>query len=148
MFNRKKRRHLDASSIIGQKTRVDGDVVFEGRLHVNGAIHGNVSAPGDDRAMLTLSETGSIHGDVRVPYIVLNGPVTGSVHPETISNLRPRLASKAMCTTPSSRWRWVPRSTANWFGLWPKRRPLSELRRPFQLPTRQIDAQPDYSRLL
>jgi cytoskeletal protein CcmA (bactofilin family) len=80
MFNRKKRRHLDASSIIGQKTRVDGDVVFEGRLHVNGAIHGNVSAPGDDRAMLTLSETGSIHGDVRVPYIVLNGPVTGSVH--------------------------------------------------------------------
>lgn len=80
MFNRKKRRHLDASSIIGQKTRVDGNVTFEGRLHVNGTIRGNVSAPADDRAMLTLSDTGSIEGDVHVPHIVLNGPVTGSVH--------------------------------------------------------------------
>lgn len=80
MFNRKKRKHIDASSIIGHQTQILGDIKFEGRLHINGTVRGNVSAGQDDKAMLTLSESGSIHGDVDVPYVVLNGPVVGSVH--------------------------------------------------------------------
>jgi cytoskeletal protein CcmA (bactofilin family) len=80
MFNRKKRKQIDASSIIGQHTHVLGDITFEGRLHINGTVKGNVSADKDDKAMLTLSESGSIHGSVQVPYVILNGPVTGSVY--------------------------------------------------------------------
>ncbi len=91
MFNRKKRKIVDASSIIGQNTQVVGDITFEGRLHVNGTVRGNVSATRDERAVLTLSESGLIEGNVEVPYIILNGPVTGSVHAKD----QIELASKA-----------------------------------------------------
>jgi len=80
MFSRKKRKLVDASSIIGQNTQILGDITFEGRLHINGIVRGNVSAARDERAMLTLSESGLIEGNVDVPHIVLNGPVTGSVY--------------------------------------------------------------------
>ena len=80
MFGNKKRKPAGASSIVGLQTQIEGDIQFEGRLHLNGAIRGNVEAPRDERAMLTLSESGSIRGDVKVPYVILNGPVTGSVY--------------------------------------------------------------------
>lgn len=80
MFGSKKRKPAGASSIIGLQTKIEGDIEFDGRLHLNGTVHGNVAATRDERAMLTLSESGSIHGDVKVPYIILNGPVTGSVY--------------------------------------------------------------------
>ncbi len=80
MFGNRKRKPASANSIIGSETEVSGDINFEGRLHINGAVRGNVSATKDDRAMLTLSDSGSIHGDVHVPYIILDGPVTGSVY--------------------------------------------------------------------
>lgn len=90
MFNRKKRRHMDASSIIGERTEVEGNISFEGRLHINGVIRGNVSAPQDEKAMLTLSESGAIHGDVHVPYVILNGPVVGSVYAGDHIELAPK----------------------------------------------------------
>jgi len=91
MFNRSKRKHIAASSIIGHETRILGDITFEGRLHINGTVRGNVAAERDDKAVLTLSETGSIEGNVQVPYVVLNGPVKGSVFAKD----RVELASKA-----------------------------------------------------
>ncbi|MEQ8497738.1 MAG: polymer-forming cytoskeletal protein, partial [Gammaproteobacteria bacterium] len=53
---------------------------FGGGLHVDGTIKGNVSAEGDDRATLTVSDRGTIEGEVRVPYIILNGVVKGDVY--------------------------------------------------------------------
>jgi len=90
MFNRKKSRHMDASSIIGQHTEVEGNINFEGRLHINGVIRGDVSASQDQKAMLTLSESGAIHGNVNVPYVILNGPVIGSVHARDHVELAPK----------------------------------------------------------
>ena len=34
----------------------------------------------DDHAMLTLSDKGTIEGEVKVPFIILNGVVKGDVH--------------------------------------------------------------------
>lgn len=65
-------------TLIGQQTEISGDVRFNGGLHVDGAIKGNVIASGE--AVLMLSEHGRIEGDVRVPNIVLNGAVTGDVY--------------------------------------------------------------------
>jgi cytoskeletal protein CcmA (bactofilin family) len=48
-------------------------------LHIDGKIIGNVIAS-DDKALLTLSENGVIEGNVNVPFIVLNGKVSGDVH--------------------------------------------------------------------
>ena len=80
MFGNKKRHTTRIDSLIGAQTTLTGDIVFSGGLHVNGAIVGNVLAGTDEQATLTVSEKGSIEGEVRVPRIILNGAVRGDVH--------------------------------------------------------------------
>jgi cytoskeletal protein CcmA (bactofilin family) len=77
---RKQRRPKSSriDSLVGRATTVSGDLTFVGGLHVDGIIRGNVRAEGDE-AMLTLSDKGTIDGEVRAPYIVLNGTVRGDV---------------------------------------------------------------------
>ena len=78
--NTKKHKSAKIDTIIGQHTVMEGDVRFTGGLHVDGRIKGNVIAePGSD-SVLTLSEQGSIEGEVRVPDVILNGSVKGDVH--------------------------------------------------------------------
>lgn len=65
--------------MIGQNTRVVGDITFAGGLHVDGSVRGNVTADADEKSTLTLSERGSIEGEVNVPFVILNGMVKGDV---------------------------------------------------------------------
>ena len=67
-------------TLIGRQTELLGDVRFSGGLHVDGKIKGKVIAAADKTAVLSVSESGSVEGDVRVPHIVLNGTVIGDVH--------------------------------------------------------------------
>jgi cytoskeletal protein CcmA (bactofilin family) len=68
-------------TLIGRQTEVLGDVRFSGGLHVDGKIKGGVTTLGTDKsAHLSVSETGAIEGDVRVPTMMLNGTVTGNVY--------------------------------------------------------------------
>ena len=68
-------------TLIGQHTELRGDVEFSGGLHVDGTIKGNViAAEGGNKSVLSLSERGTIEGEVRVPNVVLNGTVQGDVH--------------------------------------------------------------------
>jgi cytoskeletal protein CcmA (bactofilin family) len=46
---------------------------------VEGCIKGDVIAEEED-SLLTVSENGVIEGQVKVPYIILSGSVTGDVH--------------------------------------------------------------------
>ena len=78
-------------TIIGQQTRIEGDVHFSGGLHIDGRVKGGVIAEADSTSVLTVSEHGSIEGDVRVPTVILNGSVTGDVR----SAERIELAAKA-----------------------------------------------------
>jgi cytoskeletal protein CcmA (bactofilin family) len=76
----KKRRTTRIDTLIGQHSQVLGDVHFSGGLHVDGTIKGNVIADSDASSMLSLSDHGTIEGEVRVPFVVLNGVVLGDVH--------------------------------------------------------------------
>ena len=82
-------------TLIGRQTEVLGDVRFSGGLHVDGKIKGGVTTLGNDKsAHLSVSESGAIEGDVRVPIIMLNGTVIGDVRAtEKLS-----LAAKARVT--------------------------------------------------
>lgn len=71
---------VGVDTLIGRQTEILGDVRFTGGLHVDGKIKGKVIASADKAAALSVSEHGSIEGDVRVPNVVLNGAVTGDVH--------------------------------------------------------------------
>lgn len=78
--SRKKIRTARVDTLVGSNTVLHGDLSFSGGLHVDGTVKGNVVASDDSHSVLTLSEHGSIEGEVRVPNIVLNGAVSGDVY--------------------------------------------------------------------
>ncbi len=79
-FKRKPNKNLKIATLIGAKTRINGDVEFSGGLHVDGYINGNVHGDLAAGATLSVSEEGGIEGSVTVSHIVLNGLVKGDIH--------------------------------------------------------------------
>ena len=91
MFGRKKGfSSARIDSLIGQGTVINGDLVFSGGLHVDGTIKGNVVAEEGSTALLILSESGRIEGEVTVPNMVLNGEIVGDVIGSTRVELAPK----------------------------------------------------------
>lgn len=81
MWNRnRKKKATRIDTLVGQATEITGDVKFTGGLHVDGTIKGNVYADNDGHSMLSLSEQGTIEGEVKVPFVVINGVVIGDVN--------------------------------------------------------------------
>jgi cytoskeletal protein CcmA (bactofilin family) len=66
-------------TLIGKAARVRGDLDFQGGLHLDGQIVGNVRADDARDSSLSVSETGSIEGSVQVPNVVLQGTVKGDI---------------------------------------------------------------------
>jgi len=79
MFGRKNNRHSFANTIVAIDTRVNGDMHFSGGLHVDGIVHGNVSADPDTESSISLADGATIDGGVTVPYVLLEGIVKGDV---------------------------------------------------------------------
>ena len=79
MFKQKTNKALKIDTLVGPKTRINGDVEFVGGFHLDGHIMGNVTCiePGEDT--LSVSEGGCIEGSVAVTNIVLNGVVKGDI---------------------------------------------------------------------
>lgn len=68
------------ATLIASNTRIEGDVHFSDQLLVNGEVRGNILADGESDAGLTVSAKGVVHGEIRVPNVVINGRVQGDVH--------------------------------------------------------------------
>ena len=79
------------NTIIGQQSRVEGNIHFTGSLHIDGEIKGNIIAEEGSSSVLTVSEHGKIEGDVQVTTVILNGTVNGDMR----SDERIELAAKA-----------------------------------------------------
>lgn len=97
MFGGKKKPKTTAriETLIGQHTEIRGDVVFSGGLHVDGTVKGNVIAEGGGaESVLSLSERGTIEGEVRVPNIMINGAVIGDVYADNHIELAPQARVK------------------------------------------------------
>ena len=78
--NKKPKSTTQIDSLVGQNTEIKGDVIFTGGLHVDGVVKGSVIAKDGEDSLLTLSERGTIEGEVKVPNVVVNGTVIGDVH--------------------------------------------------------------------
>lgn len=78
-------------TLIAANSAIVGDISFEGQLYVNGRVQGNILADADGEATLVISEGGTVHGEIRVPNVVINGNVQGNVY----SSARLELAPKA-----------------------------------------------------
>ena len=75
--NKRKIPHMD--TLVGHNTKIVGDIHFEGGLHVDGLVEGNVNAR-DSGSRLSISERGQVQGEVHVPEVMLNGMVKGDVY--------------------------------------------------------------------
>ncbi len=83
------------STVIGSGTEIVGNIRFSSGLHVDGVVKGDViSDPDDQSATLTLSELGTIEGNVHVGNVMLNGTVVGDV----VASNRVELAPRAKIT--------------------------------------------------
>jgi cytoskeletal protein CcmA (bactofilin family) len=68
-------------TLVGQGVEVSGDIKFQGGLHLDGVVNGNVSTADDaDGTVLVISDHGRVEGDVYVAYAVINGEVIGNVY--------------------------------------------------------------------
>lgn len=89
---KKKRKVTQVDSLVGQHTVITGDINFTGGCHVDGKVVGNILSDDIDTSVLTVSERGKIEGEIKVPYLVLNGTVIGDVyvqqHIELAANAR------------------------------------------------------------
>lgn len=95
MFGQKrKRKDTLIDSMVGPNTEVTGDLHFSGALLVQGKIKGNVTAADDGHSAIQLTEAGTIEGEVRGPYLVLDGVVIGDV----FGSEHVELSSKARVT--------------------------------------------------
>jgi cytoskeletal protein CcmA (bactofilin family) len=89
--SKKKFRAPRITTVIGAGTEIRGGITFSKGLHVDGVIKGDViSDPKDPSATLTLSELGTIEGNVRVGNVMLNGTVHGDVFATNRVELAPR----------------------------------------------------------
>jgi cytoskeletal protein CcmA (bactofilin family) len=79
MFKRKPNRRAKIDTLIGAKTRINGDVEFAGGFHLDGYINGNVTGQLAAGTVLSVSEQGCVEGSVIAPYVLLNGTVKGDI---------------------------------------------------------------------
>jgi cytoskeletal protein CcmA (bactofilin family) len=79
MFKPKPIKKAEIDTLVGAKTRINGDVEFVGGFHLDGYINGNVKSELDGGATLSVSEQGCIEGSVIVTNMVLNGIVKGDI---------------------------------------------------------------------
>ncbi len=77
MFKKIKAPKVD--TLIGSLTSLAGDISFEGGLHLDGKIEGHIYGADDDTSTLTISKSGQVTGDIRVPNVIINGTVDGNV---------------------------------------------------------------------
>ena len=82
-------RNID--TLIGQNTRMTGDIEFAGGLHIDGIVNGNIVANQSTQCVLRISDKGLCEGNVNVPHVVLNGTVKGDV----IANEKVELGASA-----------------------------------------------------
>ena len=66
-------------TLIATNCELVDDIHFSDQLMVNGVVKGNIYAEAGSRATLTVSEKGEVHGEIRVPNVIVNGKVVGKI---------------------------------------------------------------------
>ena len=66
-------------TVIGEGTRIKGDVEFSAGLHIDGKLEGDIKGVPGTRPTLIVSEAGEIVGNVHTENMILDGVVQGDV---------------------------------------------------------------------
>ncbi len=77
MFKRDKSAGV-VETLIGPTVTIRGDVDFEGGLHLQGRVLGNLRMPAGGDAALEIVEGAVVEGEVRAQQASINGRVRGT----------------------------------------------------------------------
>ena len=90
MFGRKRNAVPNIDSLFGPSTRIQGDVLFSGGLHLDGSVTGSVKATGDGISRLVVGDAAVIEGSVEAPVVELHGLVRGDIEASRRVTLGPK----------------------------------------------------------
>ena len=88
MFNKKKQPPIQ--SLIGRTTVIHGELRFVDGLRIDGEVHGDVIADGDQRSILVISESARVVGKIRAGHVIISGKVEGPVVSDELLELQPK----------------------------------------------------------
>lgn len=74
-----KKTSKDFDVIIGLDSSINGDIVSEGSVRIDGKVSGSVKSKGD----VIIGDNAVVDADVEASYCEISGKVNGSVHTET-----------------------------------------------------------------
>ncbi len=77
-------------SLIGEGVVVSGEIRFTEGLRIDGEVHGDVTAIGDARSIVVISENARVHGRVSAHHVIINGEVQGPVQSAELLELQPK----------------------------------------------------------
>lgn len=66
-------------TLIGEDTKITGDLQFSGGLRIDGEITGNITESTINPSTLIISEHGHVEGSITASKLIINGRVTGPV---------------------------------------------------------------------
>ena len=69
-----------ADSVVAAGTVVAGDIIFSGRLRIDGEVRCNVCSPDGQAAELVVGVCGRVNGNIQVTRLAIYGMVTGGVY--------------------------------------------------------------------
>lgn len=90
MFGKKSGPKNTIDSLIGASTRIEGNVLFQGGLRIDGQVQGNILAAPDQPSMLVISEQARVDGEIQAGHLVVNGTVNGPLVATEMLELQPR----------------------------------------------------------
>ncbi len=88
MLGRKKQPPI--RTLIGEGTIIHGELRFSEGLRVDGEVHGDIVAVGEERNMLVISEKARVTGKVKAGHVIINGSVWGPVTSDELLELQPK----------------------------------------------------------
>jgi cytoskeletal protein CcmA (bactofilin family) len=67
-------------TLIGAATRIEGRMVVNKSIRLDGTIEGSIESPKDNQVTVAIGHTGLVHGDVRAHRVLVNGQVDGNIY--------------------------------------------------------------------
>jgi cytoskeletal protein CcmA (bactofilin family) len=85
LFNKTKKMNSSDSvesfdTLIGAATRIEGRMVVNKSIRLDGTIEGSIESPNDNQVTVAIGHTGLVHGDVRAHRVLVNGQVDGNIY--------------------------------------------------------------------
>lgn len=77
-------------SLIGEGTVVYGEIRFADGLRIDGEVHGDIVAVGDEPNILVISEKARVLGKVTAGHVIINGCVIGPVQSGELLEIQPK----------------------------------------------------------